>query len=83
MEMSERDLAILAFERGRWKNVGAKEQAIKDTFDLSATSYYQLLNTLIDQPEALAAEPMLVKRLRRLREQKARARSVRNLQAGT
>jgi hypothetical protein len=59
---------VLAFERGWWRNPGAKEQAITDTFGLSATRFYQLLNDLIGRPEALAADPMLVRRLTRLRQ---------------
>lgn len=66
-ELGERDAAILAFERQWWKHAGTKEQAIRDRFDISATRYYQLLNAIIDRPEALAADPMTVKRLRRMR----------------
>ena len=77
--LSERDLAVLAFERQWWKYAGAKEQAIRDLFDMSATRYYQVLNGLIDRPEALTADPMLVKRLRRLRASRQRARSARRL----
>lgn len=66
--LTERETEILAFERRRWRYPGAKEQAIRDTFNLSATRYYQLLNALIDRPEALAAAPVLVARLRRLRD---------------
>ena len=66
-ELAERDAAILAFERQWWKHAGTKEQAIRDHFDISATRYYQLLNAIIDRPEALAADPMTVKRLRRMR----------------
>ena len=77
--LSERDREILAFERQWWKYAGAKEQAIKDLFDMSATRYYQVLNALIDRPEALAFDPMLVKRLRRLRAARQRARSARRL----
>src|SRR5215213_709201 len=66
-ELSDRDQQILAFERLWWKYAGAKEQAIRDQFDMSATRYYQVLNALIDRPEALAYDPLLVKRLRRLR----------------
>ncbi|HEY2173676.1 MAG TPA: DUF3263 domain-containing protein [Mycobacteriales bacterium] len=77
--LSRRDREILAFERQWWKYAGAKEQAIRDLFDMSATRYYQVLNTLIDAPEALAADPMLVKRLRRLRSSRQRARSARRL----
>ena len=77
--LCERDQRILAFERQWWKYAGAKEQAIRDLFDMSATRYYQVLNTLIDRPEALMVDPMLVKRLRRLRAARQRARSARRL----
>ena len=77
--LSRRDREILAFERQWWKYAGAKEQAIRDLFDMSATRYYLVLNTLIDAPEALAADPLLVKRLRRLRSSRQRARSARRL----
>ena len=72
--LTEREQRILAFEQQWWKHAGAKEQAIRDTFGLSATRYYQLLNALLDQPAALAAEPVLVGRLRRLRSSRARNR---------
>jgi hypothetical protein len=78
-ELSERDREILAFERQWWKYAGAKEQAIRELFDMSATRYYQVLNALLDRPEALAADPMLVKRLRRLRSARQRQRSARRL----
>ncbi|MGR6322454.1 DUF3263 domain-containing protein [Micromonospora soli] len=73
-ELTERDRGILAFEQQWWKHAGAKEQAIRDTFGLSATRYYQLLNALLDHPAALAAEPVLIGRLRRLRSSRARNR---------
>jgi Protein of unknown function (DUF3263) len=79
IELSDRDQAMLAFERQWWKFAGAKEQAIRLQFDLSATRYYQVLNALIDRPEALAHDPMVVKRLRRLRATRQRARSARRL----
>jgi hypothetical protein len=78
-QLSVRDQEILAFERQWWKYAGAKEQAIRELFDMSATRYYQVLNALIDRPEALATDPMLVKRLRRLRSARQRARSARRL----
>ena len=77
--LSERDRRILAFERQWWKYAGAKEQAIRERFDMSATRYYQLLNILIDRPEALECDPMLVKRLRRMRTQRQRSRAARRL----
>ena len=78
-ELTELEREILSFERHWWKYAGAKEQAVKDLFDLSATRYYQVLNALIDKPAALVADPMLVKRLRRLRTTRQRTRSARRL----
>jgi Protein of unknown function (DUF3263) len=78
-KLDERDRAILDFERRWWKYAGAKEQAVRELFDMSATRYYQVLNALIDRPDALAHDPMLVKRLRRLRSSRQRARSARRL----
>jgi len=75
--LSERDMRILAFERNWWRQPGAKEQAIADLLGLSATRYYQLLNELIDRPEALAADPVLVKRLQAQRARRQRIRSPR------
>jgi hypothetical protein len=72
--LGERDLAILAFEARWWKHAGAKEQAIRDTFALSSTRYYQLLNALLDNPVAMEQDPVLVGRLRRLRSTRARTR---------
>ena len=77
--LSEREVAVLAFERQWWKYAGAKEQAVRELFDMSATRYYQVLNALIDSPAALAHDPMLVKRLRRMRASRQRARTARRL----
>jgi hypothetical protein len=72
--LTEREQGILAFEAKWWKHAGAKEQAIRDTFGLSSTRYYQLLNALLDNPAALEQDPVLVGRLRRLRSARARTR---------
>ncbi|MFA6576121.1 MAG: DUF3263 domain-containing protein [Nocardioides sp.] len=77
--LSDRDHQILAFERQWWKYAGAKETAVREKFDMSSTRYYQVLNALIDRPEALEADPLLVRRLRRLRSQRQRQRSARRL----
>ena len=77
--LSQRDRQILEFERQWWKYAGAKGQAIREHFDMSATRYYQIINALIDNPDALAFDPMLVKRLRRMRAARQRARSARRL----
>ena len=78
-ELSRRDRDILGFERQWWQYAGAKEQAIKERFDLSPTRYYQVLNEIIDNPAALAEDPLLVRRLRRLRTSRQKARSARRL----
>ena len=80
-DLSDRDREILAFERQWWKYAGAKEQAIRELFDMNATRYYQVLNALIDNPAALEVDPMLIKRLHRLRATRQRARSARRLGA--
>jgi hypothetical protein len=77
--LTRREHDILSFERQWWKYAGAKEEAIKELFDMSATRYYQVLNALVDRPESLAADPMLVKRLRRLRASRQKARAARRL----
>ncbi|GAA1238075.1 hypothetical protein GCM10009665_30260 [Kitasatospora nipponensis] len=66
--LTERDLAVLALEARSWRTQGAKEQAVREELGISSTRYYQLLNGLLDRPEALAHSPVLVNRLRRIRE---------------
>lgn len=69
--LSEREIAFLAFE-GEWRrHAGAKEEAIRAEFDLTPARYYQVLGRLIDTPDALAHDPMLVRRLRRRRDEAA------------
>jgi len=72
--LSDLEMRILDFERQWWKYAGVKDAAIKELFQLSAKEYYELLNNLIDRPDALAAAPLLIKRLRRLREARISAR---------
>lgn len=76
-ELTDRQRQILVFERKWWRHAGSKEQAIREQFDLSATRYYQTLNNLLDSPAALAYDPLVVGRLRRLRATRSRARSAR------
>jgi len=71
-ELDERSQQILNMEKLWWKYAGAKEQAITKQFSMSPANYYQLLNQLIETDAALAFDPMLVKRLRRLRSTKRR-----------
>ncbi|RJO76678.1 DUF3263 domain-containing protein [Nocardia panacis] len=77
--LSPREQEILAFERQWWKYAGAKEEAIRELFSMSPTRYYQVLNAVVDRQEALAVDPMLVKRLRRLRASRQKARAARRL----
>jgi Protein of unknown function (DUF3263) len=81
--LSERDVAMLEFE-SRWsRHTGAKEEAIKRLFGLSAARYYQVLNVVIDSPAAVRHDPMLVRRLQRARETRLAARSSRAFSSTT
>lgn len=77
--LTQRERDVLTFERQWWRYAGAKEQAIRELFDCSPTRYYQMLGALMDNPAALVADPMLVKRLRRLRSTRQRDRAQRRL----
>lgn len=77
--LSDDDLDMLAMERLWWQFAGAKEQRIRERFGISAVRYYQVLNALIDRDDVLAFDPLLTKRLRRLRDQRQRSRSARRL----
>lgn len=72
--MNDTDRAILAFESEWWRNAGNKDRVIRERFGLSTTRYYQRLNKLLDEPEALAQQPTLVNRLLRLRDSRAEQR---------
>ena len=74
MALTDRDRAILDFERTWWTEPGPKDAAIRERFELSGTRYYQLLTELLDDPAALEYDPLLVRRLRRVRERRRRAR---------
>lgn len=74
-DLTEREREILAFEKTTWRYAGAKESAIRDLFGLSGMQYGQIVNALIDRPEAYVHDPSLVKRLRRVREQKQKQRT--------
>jgi len=74
MPLTERDQAILDFERTWWTEPGTKAAAIQGTFRLSPTRYYQLLGDLVSSPEADAYDPLVVRRLRKLRSTRRRTR---------
>jgi Protein of unknown function (DUF3263) len=73
--LDQRDRDLLDFEREAWKLRMSKERAIRERFGFSAARYHQLLNRAIDRPEAIAYDPMLVRRLRRIRDARRRKRT--------
>lgn len=79
--LGERDVRLLDFERAWWKYAGSKDEGIREQFGMSTTRYYQALNTLLDEPAALAYDAVLVKRLRRERDRRQRERSARRLRS--
>lgn len=70
--LTERDRAVLDLEAQRFDTPGGKEQAIRNQLDITPVRYYQRLNQLLDTEAALAAHPMMVNRLRRLRDARRR-----------
>lgn len=72
--LSDRDRLLLDFERESWKLTVSKERAIRERFGFSPARYHQLLNRVVERPEAIAFDPMLVRRLRRVREARRRRR---------
>ncbi len=74
--LSDLDVRVIDFARQWWTSAGIKDAAIKELFQISAKQYYELLNNLIDRPDALVASPLLIKRLRRLREARVSSRSL-------
>lgn len=78
-QLTDIEIATLDLEDTWWKFVGAKEQAIREQFDLSPTRYYQVVNALLDSPAALAHDPMTVRRLLRIRAARQSQRAARRL----
>jgi hypothetical protein len=74
MALSDRDRAILDFERSWWMEPGSKRAAIELRFQMSSGRYYQLLGQLVTSREAAAYDPLVVLRLRRRRDRRRRAR---------
>ena len=80
-ELTDREREILAFEASWRPGQAGREAEIRERFDISTPRYHQLLNALIDAPEALEYKPLLVKRLRRERSRRQQLRSARRLHA--
>jgi hypothetical protein len=75
MELTECERAMLDLERSWWTEPGPKEQAINERLEMSTTRYHELLNELIDRPEAEDHDPLVVRRLRRMRDRRRRTRA--------
>ena len=75
--MNDLDKKILAFEQGWWQQRGRKEAAIVRDLGMSVVRYTQRLNNLLDDLEAQQLDPLLVSRLRRIRDQRNIARAQR------
>lgn len=80
MALTERDLAIIEFEQTWWAEDASKESIIRERFELSTTRYYELLGELIDSDEAYAVDPLVIRRLRRLRDRRRKARFERQIE---
>ena len=80
MALTERDRAIIEFERTWWSEDSSKESIIRERFELSTTRYYELLGDLIDSQEAYDFDPLVIRRLRRLRDRRRRARFERRIE---
>jgi len=80
MALTERDRAIIEFERTWWSEDSSKETIIRERFELSTTRYYEILGDLIDSDEAYEFDPLVIRRLRRLRDRRRRARYERKIE---
>jgi hypothetical protein len=67
--LSERDRNVLEFEASWWKYPGPKDRAIREYLGISATRYYQVLRRLVEDPQAMASDPLTVRRLQRTRKE--------------
>ena len=80
MALTERDIAIIEFERTWWAEDSSKESIIRERFELSTTRYYELLGEQIDSDEAYGFDPLVIRRLRRLRDRRRKARFERQIE---
>ncbi len=72
--LGEREKAVLEFEGSWWLYPGPKDRAIREHLGMSSTRYYQVLRRLLDDQEADGYAPLVVRRLRRIREADRRRR---------
>lgn len=74
--MDDIDRRLLDLERKTWRFRSSKQEAQRELIGNSVRAA-QRLNALLDDTEALAYAPMVVKRLRRQREARAGRRVLR------
>lgn len=75
MQLTDGEITMLELERSWWTEPGPKDDTIQQRLEMSSTRYYELLNELIDRPEAEAHDPLVIRRLRRMRDRRRRSRS--------
>lgn len=73
--LDETEVRVLDFERAWADRVGNREAAIRSEFGVSPARYYQMLYALLESPLAVRHDPLLVRRLQRLRDARRRARA--------
>jgi hypothetical protein len=81
--LSDLDRAVLEFEASWWLHPGPKDRAVRELLGISATRYYQILRRLIDDSAAVEADPLTVRRLRRVRDEARRRSLARRLGDGS
>lgn len=82
MGLTDRDRAMLDFEGSWWTGGGSKHDAIRSRFAVSPTQYYRIMGALVESDEAGRYAPLVVRRLRRQRDQRRRARYTGSLADG-
>lgn len=67
MPLTDHERALLDFERHWWRYGATRADAARARFGLGGTEHRRMVGALMDRPEALAHDPVLVRRLRRMR----------------
>jgi hypothetical protein len=72
--LSERYAAMLDFERAWWNHDEPRDQVIRARFQCSPDEYYAELTMVLEDPDAVDHDPLVVRRLKRLRLRARKAR---------
>lgn len=73
--LTRAQMEILEFERATWKYPGYRESVILERFGHNWVRHAQLVHHIITLPAALEYDPVLVRRLITLRDQRAARRA--------